>query len=197
MSGARNADISANIASMSGRFGCFSANDLYSSLFRSFLSFFTFLIPLSNIFYKCTVYLRHSHLKGVDFMRRCKIVIALVLAACIGITVAYIASMASLLPGVEFRYVTNGRTGEPVSLLGSLIAYGFIWLIFNGLISTYFCIAISIAGTILKRCGYKQEIDKLLNDGLFLNRLGISAIASTVVTGFFLLLYMFNIISLV
>lgn len=130
-------------------------------------------------------------------MRRCKIVIALVLAACIGITVAYIASMASLLPGVEFRYVTNGRTGEPVSLLGSLIAYGFIWLIFNGLISTYFCIAISIAGTILKRCGYKQEIDKLLNDGLFLNRLGISAIASTVVTGFFLLLYMFNIISLV
>jgi hypothetical protein len=130
-------------------------------------------------------------------MRRCKIVIALVLAACIGITVAYIASMTSLLPGVEFRYVTNGRTGEPVSLLGSLIAYGFIWLIFNGLISTYFCIAISIASTILKRCGYKQEIDKLLNDGLFLNRLGISAIASTVVTGFFLLLYMFNIISLV
>lgn len=46
MSGAINADISANIASMSGRFGCFSANDLYSSLFRSFLSFFTFLIPL-------------------------------------------------------------------------------------------------------------------------------------------------------
>ena len=44
-------------------------------------------------------------------MRRCKIVIALVLAACIGITVAYIASMTSLLPGVEFRYVTNGRTG--------------------------------------------------------------------------------------
>lgn len=130
-------------------------------------------------------------------MRRCKIVIALVLAACIGITVAYIASMTSLLPGVEFRYVTNGRTGELVSLLGSLIIYGFIWLIFNGLISTYFCIAISIAGTILKRCGYKQEIDKLLNDGLFLNRLGISAIASTVVTGFFLLLYMFNIISLV
>lgn len=130
-------------------------------------------------------------------MRRCKMVIALVLAACIGITIAYIASMTSLLPGVEFRYVTNGRTGEPVSLLGSLIAYGFIWLIFNGLISTYFCIAISIAGTILKRCGYKQEIDKLLNDGLFLNRLGISAIASTVVTGFFLLLYMFNIISLV
>lgn len=130
-------------------------------------------------------------------MRRCKIVIALVLAACIGITVAYIASMTSLLPGVEFRYVTNGRTGEPVSLLGSLIVYSFIWLIFNGLISTYFCIAISIAGTILKRCGYKQEIDKLLNDGLFLNRLGISAIASTVVTGFFLLLYMFNIISLV
>lgn len=130
-------------------------------------------------------------------MRRCKIVIALALAACIGITVAYIASMTSLLPGVEFRYVTNGRTGEPVSLLGSLIAYGFIWLIFNGLISTYFCIAISIAGTILIRCGYKQEIDKLLNDGLFLNRLGISAIASTVVTGFFLLLYMFNIISLV
>lgn len=130
-------------------------------------------------------------------MRRCKIVIALVLAACIGITVVYIASMTSLLPDVEFRYVTNGRTGEPVSLLGSLIAYGFIWLIFNGLISTYFCIAISIAGTILKRCGYKQEIDKLLNDGLFLNRLGISAIASTVVTGFFLLLYIFNIISLV
>lgn len=45
MSGARNADISANIASMSGRFGCFSANDLYSSLFRSLLSFFTFLPP--------------------------------------------------------------------------------------------------------------------------------------------------------
>lgn len=62
-------------------------------------------------------------------MRRCKIVIALVLAACIGITVAYIASMTSLLPGIEFRYVTNGRTGEPVGLLGSLIAYGFVWFI--------------------------------------------------------------------
>ena len=130
-------------------------------------------------------------------MRRCKIVIALVLAACIGITVAYIASMPSLLPGVEFRYVTNGRTGEPVGLLGSLIAYGFYWFIFNGLIFTYFLIAISIAGAILKRCGYKQEVYKLLDDGLFLDRLGISAIASTVVTGFFLLLYMFNIISLV
>jgi hypothetical protein len=130
-------------------------------------------------------------------MRRCKIVIALVLAACIGITVAYIASMTSLLPGVEFRYVTNGRTGEPVGLLGSLIAYGFYWFIFNGLIFTYFLIAISIAGAILKRCGYKQEVYKLLDDGLFLDRLGISAIASTVVTGFFLLLYMFNIISLV
>ena len=123
--------------------------------------------------------------------------IALVLAACIGITVAYIASMTSLLPGVEFRYVTNGRTGEHVGLLGSLIAYGFYWFIFNGLIFTYFLIAISIAGAILKRCGYKQEVYKLLDDGLFLDRLGISSIASTVVTGFFLLLYMFNIISLV
>ena len=129
-------------------------------------------------------------------MRRCKIVIALVLAACIGITVAYIASMTSLLPGVEFRYVTNGLTGEPVGLLGSLIAYGFVWFIFNGLLSVYFCIAISIAGAILKRCGYKQEVEKLLDDDLIFNRLGISTIASTIVTGFFLLLHMFSIISI-
>ena len=130
-------------------------------------------------------------------MRRCKIVIALVLAACIGITAACIASEASLLPGIEFRHVPNGRTGEPIGLFGSLIAYGFVWSIFNGLICTYFLIAISIAGAILKRCGYKQEVDKLLDGVVTRGRLEISAIASTVVTGFFFLLHMFNIISIV
>ena len=77
-----------------------------------------------------------------------------------------------------------------------MIAYGFVWFIFNGLLSVYFCIAISIAGAILKRCGYKQEVEKLLDDDLIFNRLGISTIASTIVTGFFLLLHMFSIISI-
>lgn len=129
-------------------------------------------------------------------MRKCKIVIALVLAACIGTTVAYIASETALLPGVEFRYVTNGRTGEPSGIFSSLIVYGFYWFIFNVLISGYFLIAISITGAILKRCGYRQEVDKLLDGGFFTNRLAVSGIASTFVTGFFLLLYMFNIVSI-
>lgn len=123
-------------------------------------------------------------------------VIFLVLVVCVGITVAYIASKTTLLPGIEFRYATNRRTGEPMSLFGSLLYYGFIWFIFNTLISTYFLIAVAIAGAELKRCGYKQEVEKLLN-GPFIDTLTISGITSTTVTGFFLLLYMFNIISLV
>lgn len=129
-------------------------------------------------------------------MRKCKMVIFLVLAVCVGITVAYIASVTSLLPGIEFRYATNGRTGEPMSLFSSFIFYGFIWLIFNTLVWGYFTITVAIAGAVLKRCGYKQEVEKLLN-GPFSNTLTISGITSTAVTGFFLLLYMFNIISLV
>lgn len=129
-------------------------------------------------------------------MRKCKMVIFLVLVVCVGITVAYIASETSLLPGIEFRYATNERTGEPMSLSSSFIFYGFIWFIFNTLVWGYFTIAVAIAGAVLKRCGYKQEVKKLLN-GPFSNPLTISGIASTAVTGFFLLLYMFNIISLV
>lgn len=130
-------------------------------------------------------------------MRKCKMVIFLVLVVCVGITVAYVASVTSLLPGIEFRYATNERTGEPMSLFSSFIFYGFIWLIFNTLVWCYFTIAVSLAGAVLKRCGYKQEVDKLLDGGIFTNRLVISGITSTAVTGFFLLLYMFNIISLV
>ena len=90
-------------------------------------------------------------------------VIFLVLVVCVGITVAYVASVTSLLPGIEFRYATNGRTGEPMSLFSSFIFYGFIWLIFNTLVWCYFTIAVSLAGAVLKRCGYKQEVDKLQN----------------------------------
>lgn len=107
----------------------------------------------------------------------------------------HIASETVLLPGVEFRYITNDRTGETANLFESLICYGFIWFLFNTSIWICFIIAISIAGAILGQCGYKQEVDKLLDGGMLLNRLVIAGTASTLVTGSALLLYMFNIIS--
>lgn len=88
-------------------------------------------------------------------MRICKIVIALVLAVRVGVAFSYIASETVLLPGVELRCITNDRTGETANLFESLICYGFIWFVFNTLICGFFTIAISIAGAILGRCGYK------------------------------------------